>query len=311
MPRIYRRPFHDRKDVALHALAAHVGPVPSLAPRDLVDLIQKNDSARFHPFQRDPSHLLHVDQLVLFFLDQILERLVHAHRALLRTASEHSRNHLADVQPHFFQIHVARYFKGGSAVLDFEFDRAFVELSLAKTFPQLLAGLLVVRAVLARGGRHQQIQDAIFSVRLRALGHFLELLAPHHVDRDVHQIADHRLHIASHVPDFGKLARFNFNKRRIGQLSQTSREFRFADARRPDHEDVFRHHLLGHVWREFLAAKAVPQRDGHRAFGVRLADYMFIELLYDLARSQLVQYRTLVHRLRREINHHVSRVPRR
>ena len=42
------RALDDRQDVALHAFAAHVGPVPALAAGDLVDLVQEDDAGLFH-----------------------------------------------------------------------------------------------------------------------------------------------------------------------------------------------------------------------------------------------------------------------
>src|SRR5690606_36432732 len=56
-----------------------------------------------------------------------------------------------------------------------------------------------------------------------------------------------------------------------------------ADAGRPDHQDVLRHHLFAHLAVELLAAPAVAQGDGHGALGVLLADDVAVELGNDLA----------------------------
>ncbi len=42
--RVDRRPFHNRQNVPLHALAGHVRPMPALAPGNLVDLVQENNA---------------------------------------------------------------------------------------------------------------------------------------------------------------------------------------------------------------------------------------------------------------------------
>ena len=66
--RVDGRAFDDRQDVALHALAADVGPVTALAPGDLVDLVDEDDARLFDPLDRGARDAVHVDQLLLFFL---------------------------------------------------------------------------------------------------------------------------------------------------------------------------------------------------------------------------------------------------
>ena len=143
-----------------------------------------------------------------------------------------------------------------------------------------------------------------------AIGHFVQPLLADHVDGDIHQVADHRLDVAADVADFGELARLHFQKRRIGQPGQPARQFGLADAGGADHEDVLRHHLFGHLRRQFLAADAVAQRDGDGALGLRLPNDVLVQFADDLARSQLVQQRLFIHRLAGKIDHHTSRAPR-
>ena len=54
----------------------------------------------------------------------------------------------------------------------------------------------------------------------------------------------------------------------------------------PDHQDVLRRDLLGELRRQLLAARAVAQRDGDGALGLRLADDVLVELGDDLPRRQ-------------------------
>ena len=89
--------------------------------------------------------------------------------------------------------------------------------------------------------RHQQVEQALFRVQLGLVGDFFQLLFAHHVDRDIHQVADHRFHIAPHIADFGELAGFDFQERRIRELRQAARNLGFAHAGGPDHDDVLRH----------------------------------------------------------------------
>ena len=74
------RALDDWQDVALHAFAADVRPVPTLAPGDLVDLVDEDDPGLLHAFDRRARHRIHVDELLLLFLGERLER-VRAPRA--------------------------------------------------------------------------------------------------------------------------------------------------------------------------------------------------------------------------------------
>ena len=136
-----------------------------------------------------------------------------------------------------------------------------------------------------RRGRHQQIQQPLLGIALGALAHFLQTLLADHVDRDIHQVADHRLHIAADVSHFGELAGFYFQKRRICELGKTPRDFSFADARGADHEDVLGHHLLGHFRFQLLSPDPIAQRDRDCFFSVRLPDDILVELADNFARG--------------------------
>ena len=164
-----------------------------------------------------------------------------------------------------------------------------------------------VRSALSLGSglrRHQQVEQAVLGVRFGAVGHFVQALLAHHVDGDVHQVADHRLDVAADVADFGELAGLHLQERRVGQLRQPARDFGLADAGGADHEDVLRHHLLGHFGRQLLAADAVAQRDGDGALGVGLADDVLVEFAHDLARRQFVEQRLFVRRTGGQIDDH-------
>ena len=175
-----------------------------------------------------------------------------------------------------------------TAFLDVQFDHALVELSRAQTFAQFLAGAVEAFARLGLR-RHQQVEQALFGIALGTLGHLVEALFAHHVDGDVHQVADHRLDVASDITDLGELAGFDLQERGVRELRQPPGQFGLADTRRPDHEDVLRHDLVGHVGVELLTPDAVAQRDGDGAFGVGLPDDVLIEFADDFARRQLVQ----------------------
>ena len=213
------------------------------------------------------------------------------------------RQHILEVDVHLLDAGGGGDFEGGPALLDVDFHHAVVELAGAQFLAQLFAG-----AVGAFGGlglrRHQQIEQALFGVALGALADFVEPLLAHHVDGDLHQIANHGFDVAADVADFGELAGLHLQKRRIGELGQAARQLGFADAGGADHEDVLGHHLVGHLRLQLLAADAVAQRDGDGALGVGLADDVFVELADNFARRQLIQHRRVFGGLRGKIDHH-------
>ncbi len=183
---------------------------------------------------------------------------------------------------------VVESFEGGAALLDVDLDHAVVQFAGAQFLAQLFA-----RAVGAfrrlRLRRHEQIEQPFLGVALGAFGDFIEALFANHVDGNIDQVANHGLDVAADVTDFGEFTGLHFEKRRIGELRETTRQLRFADAGGPDHEDVFGHHLFGHFGFEFLAADAIAERDGDGLLGVGLADDVLVEFDANFAGSQLVE----------------------
>ena len=175
----------------------------------------------------------------------------------------------------------------------------------AKLFPKLLARALR-RFRCFRLRRHQQIEKALLGIALGAFGDFLQPLLANHVDRDIDQVANHRFHIAADVADLGELAGFHLQERRVGELREPARNLRLADAGRPDHEDVLRHHILGHLGIEFLAADAIAQRDSNGPLCVGLSDDVLIELANDLTRSEFIESGRVLEGLSWEINDHTA-----
>ena len=68
----------------------------AFASGDLVDLVQEDDAAALHALERDARHLVHVDELLLFFLHQVLHRLGDAHLALARALAEQAGSSLSN-----------------------------------------------------------------------------------------------------------------------------------------------------------------------------------------------------------------------
>ena len=222
---------------------------------------------------------------------------------LARLLAEQVGQHVLEVDAHLFDAGVGGDLERRRAVLHFDLHQALVELAVAQALAQLLARALDAFAGL-RLRRHQQVEQALFGVHLGAVGHFVQPLFAHHVDGDIHQVADHRFHVAAHVAHFGELAGLHLQERRIRKPRQAPRQFGLADAGGADHEDVLGHHLFGHLRRQFLAADAVAQGDGDGALGVGLPDDVLIQFADDFARRQLVEDRLFIHGLAGKIDHH-------
>src|SRR5437867_5394545 len=125
------------EDVALHALAAHVGAVATLAAGDLVDLIEKDDAAGLHALERDPYHLVHIDELLLLFLHQVIKRLGNTQLALPGTLAEEIGQQVLEVDVHLLDSRVGRDLERRPALFHVDFDYALVELARLQTLAQL------------------------------------------------------------------------------------------------------------------------------------------------------------------------------
>ena len=141
----------------------------------------------------------------------------------------------------------------------------------------------------SRHRRQQQVEQALFRVEFGLVGNVFQLLFAHHVDGDLHQVADHGLDIAAHVADLGELRSFHLHEGRVGQLRQPARDLGFAHARGADHDDVLGDDFFGEFGRKLLAAHAIAQGDGHGALRLVLPDNIFVEFAHDLARGQFVE----------------------
>src|SRR5208282_1081224 len=139
--RVDRRAFDDGKDVALHAFARNVRTMAAFTAGDLVDLIEEDDAGVFHAIDGDAGDLLHVDQALRFFLDQVLEGLVDLHLPLLGALAEDVGQHVLEIDVHFLDALIGNDFEGRKVALaSFDFDGAVVELAFAQLLPQFLAG---------------------------------------------------------------------------------------------------------------------------------------------------------------------------
>src|ERR1700688_58754 len=247
----------------------------TFAARDLIDFVQKNNARVFYLIDGRARHLLHVDEALLFFLNQIFERLVDFHLPLFGPLAEDVRQHVLQIDVHLFDALIRDDLEGRKITLaSFNFDGAVVEFAFAQLLPQFLSraagrfsesGIAVDdnsagvrgRAIVGRsrrGRRQKNIEQTFFRVQFGLVGNVFKFFFANHFDGDLDQIANHGFHLAAYVTDFSKLGSFYFKKWGVRELSQSPGDFGFADAGRADHQDVLRHHFFSNFGREFLPA---------------------------------------------------------
>jgi hypothetical protein len=155
----------------------------------------------------------------------------------------------------------------------------------SRSWSRLRALARPVRVLVGRGRRRrqEQVEQALLCVVLRLVLHLLRLLLAHHVDRDLDEVAHHRLDVPADVAHFGELRRLDLEERRLREAGQAPGDLRLADARRTNHEDVLRRHLLRHLRRQLLPPEPVAEGDRDRPLRLVLPDDVLVELGDDLA----------------------------
>src|SRR3984885_9976292 len=276
----HRGAFDQRQQIALHALARHVGAEAAFARADFVDLVEEYDAVILDRLDRFLGQLIVIKQLVGFLVDQDVVGFVHVDPARLGAAAAELAENVADRdRAHLRAGHAGdveqRHAAAGGLHLDF--DLLVVELARAQLFAERFLG---------RGagiGADQRVEHAIFG---RLLGAGLDVLAlalARQRDGDFDEVAHDLLDVAADIADLGEFRRLDLEKRRAGELGEAAGYFGLADAGRPDHQNILRLHFLAQPLVELQPAPAVAQRDRHRALGVGLADDEAVELGNDFA----------------------------
>src|SRR5258708_902280 len=293
--------FDNGKNVALHAFARDVRAVAGFAPGHLVDFIDEDDAHLLGALHGHARDLVHVQQLVLFFLNQVFESVGDAHFAFFLLLAEHAGEHVLDIDVHLLDALVGDDFeRGHGALADFEVDHALVELAFAQLEAKFFAralGLLALRGNFRvrsagrgrRRRRKQEIEHAFLRGLLGAVGDFVELFLADHVDGSLDEIADHRFHIAADVAHFRVFRSFDLDERAAGQARQAARDFRFSHAGGANHQNIFRQNVFGDFRRKLLAADSIAQGHGDGALGGSLADDVLVELQDDFAWRHVIE----------------------
>ena len=182
---------------------------------------------------------------------------------------------------------------------------------LAQLLSRALVGITlgqkqIRRAIGGRGCRRgqQQIEQTLFRIEFRLIGHVFQFFLTHHVNGDLDQVANHGFDIPAHIAHFRKLRSFDLHERRVGKLGQAARNFRLAHTGRAYHDDVFGNDFFRQFGSQLLSTHAVAQGNGNGALGVRLANHVLIKFSNNLTRSKLIEREFLFFSSSREIKSH-------
>ncbi len=135
--------------------------------------------------------------------------------------------------------------------------------------------------------RQQQVEQPFVDALLGLGLDELALLLLDQADADLRQVADHALDVAAVVADLGVFCRLDLEEGSADELREAAGDLGFADARRPDHDDVLRRDVFTQIGRQLLAAPAVANGDGDGALGGCLTDNVAVQFLHDLTRRHL------------------------
>ena len=197
-----------------------------LSAGDLVDLVEKNDAALLHAFDRLARDVLLIDELVGLLLNDDLPSVADAHHLPLRFSAEQPREHVLDVDSHLFHA-LCREDLERRVVLFFhvDFDLPFFELSFIEPAPELLSRFcrrFLGRPACAderRAGSgaarvgEEDVEDSLARVAHSGVVIQTRFFVAHQLDGDLCQVADDRLHVAPDISDFREFRRFDLHER--------------------------------------------------------------------------------------------------
>ena len=279
-----RGALDQREEIALHALARHVGAVAAFAAGDLVDLVEEHDAVLLDRLDRFQHHLVGVEQLVGFLGDQDLVGLRDRHAPRLGAAAAELAEDVADRdRAHLGARHAGDLEHRHAAATGLHLDLDLLVVHFAGTQP-------LAKDLLGRGAgvlADQRVDHAVLGGLLGARLHVLALAFAGQRDRDLDEVAHDLLDVAPHIADLGELGGLDLEERGARELGEPARDLGLAHTGRADHQDVLGQHLLAQLVVELQPPPAVAQRDRDRALGVGLADDETVELGDDFAGGEV------------------------
>ena len=105
--------------------------MPAFAAGDFVDFIKKDNAAVLDALDGETRNHIHIDELLLLFLNQVIERFGNLHFSLLGPLSQKTGKDIFNVDIHFFDALIADDLERRKIpLLDFNLDHALVEFSV-------------------------------------------------------------------------------------------------------------------------------------------------------------------------------------
>ena len=277
--------FYQGQEVALHALARHIGALHFGAAGDLVDLVDEHDAVLFQITHCAGLELVVIDQLFSLLVGQNLERLFHLELARFLSRLPQIGEHALQLRSEL--LHAGRrqdfHLRGRLGHLDF--DLAVVQFAFAKLFAEFLARRILlhvrgrsVKAKISRW-RQQDVEHPFFGRVFGACTNFFHLGLAGLLDGDIGEVTDDGVHVAPDIADLGEFGGFDLDEWCVGQFRQAARDLGFSHAGRADHQDVLWRDLRTQGLGYILPTPSISKRDGDRLLGARLADDVLVEFV--------------------------------
>src|SRR5262249_46605064 len=99
----------------------YIRAVPSFSSGDLFDLIEEYYAARLDSFDRNSSDLIHVSQLLLLFLNQVLHRFIDSHISYVGPSGKHVGEYVLKIDIHLLDAGVSVFFFKQKTAYDIEY----------------------------------------------------------------------------------------------------------------------------------------------------------------------------------------------
>ena len=275
-------PLHNRQQISLHTLFAGILTALRLgADGNFVNLVDKNDPAVLCPLQRFAFDRFKIQQFLTRLAFERLFGIFDFH--LFFDTLGTGREYLHEALLHFDHLRRHRSIADLSHTpAHFDLDLQIVQFPVAQFLAHLLETAFVIFLFALTRTRRQRRQEffnnLLFDIVVNRAFILLFMLRFDQIDRRHDQISDHRLHIAPDKTDFGIFTRFDFDKRQVHHLRQSSGDLRFTYTRRTDHQNIFRTDLLLHLRIELHPAVTVAQCDTDRLFRLKLPDNILIQI---------------------------------
>ena len=268
--------FNDRKDVPLNSLSRHVGSVIVVAVRDLIDLIYEHDPVLLGILECLVSDLIHVQKILSLLLAQDPSRVLYSDLLGLLLLRHHTVEDVSDSDAHALVTYIELVPHRLIVYLDLD------ELILEKPTPELLSNLfsrelcllsllyfflvLLLILLLSHVSVHKHVERSLLDLLVRLLRardySFKYLLLGEHVgdivlllhvlvlcepERSLHEVPDHRIHVAAYISDLSEFRRLDLYERSLHEFREPSRDLCLSASCRSHHEDVLRRDLFPHL----------------------------------------------------------------